>query len=79
MSRARTSAPAMRIAVPLCSIDWLPAVCPSLGVRPVSPEIIVTRASGTSSSSAAIWASAVTMPCPELDLAGEHGDAAVGS
>src|SRR5260221_185536 len=68
MSRARTSAPAMRSAVPLCSIDWLPAVCPSLGVRPVSPEIIVTRPSGTSSSSAAIWASAVTMPCPSSTL-----------
>ena len=35
---------------------------------PVSPEIIVTRASGTSSSSAAIWASAVTMPCPSSTL-----------
>src|SRR5437016_2694426 len=68
MSRARTSAPAMRSAVPLCSIDWLPAVCPSLGVRPVSPEIIVTRPSGRSSSSAAIWASAVTMPCPSSTL-----------
>jgi hypothetical protein len=41
---------------------------PLIGVRPVSPEIIVTRASGTSSSSAAIWASAVTMPCPSSTL-----------
>ncbi len=39
-SIARTSAPAMRSAVPLFSTDWLPAVWPSLGVRPVSPEIM---------------------------------------
>ena len=68
MSMAHTSAPAMRRAVPLCSIDWLPAVCPSLGVRLVSPETIVTRPSGTSSSSAAICASAVKMPCPSSTL-----------
>ena len=65
---ARTSAPAMRSAVPLFSTDWLPAVCPSFGVRPVSPEIILTRASGRSSSSAAICASAVRMPCPSSTL-----------
>ena len=34
----------------------------------VSPEIIVTRASGRSSSSAAICASAVRMPCPSSTL-----------
>ncbi len=44
----------MRNAVPLFSTDWLPAVCPSLGVRPVSAGTMVTCASGTSSSSAAI-------------------------
>src|SRR5215831_7188219 len=65
---ARTCAPASRSAVPLFSIDWLPAVTPSFGVRPVSPEIICTRSSGRSSSSAAIWASAVTMPCPSSTL-----------
>src|SRR4051812_18010514 len=64
----RTSAPAMRSAVPLWSIDWLPAVWPSLGVRPVSAETISTRASGTSSSSAAICASAVRTPCPSSAL-----------
>ena len=68
MRSARTSAPAMRNAVPLFSTDWLPAVWPSFGVRPVSPEIIVMRASGRSSSSAAIWASAVRMPCPSSTL-----------
>ena len=65
---ARTSAPARRSAVPLFSTDWLPAVMPSFGVRPVSPEIILTRASGRSSSSAAICASAVRMPCPSSTL-----------
>src|SRR4051794_35621747 len=65
---ARTSAPAMRNAVPLWSIDWLPAVWPSFGVRPVSAETISTRASGTSSSSAAICASAVTTPWPSSAL-----------
>src|SRR5882757_6948696 len=65
---ARTSAPASRSAVPLYSIDWLPDVTPSFGVRPVSPEIMWTRPSGRSSSSAAIWASAVKMPCPSSTL-----------
>ena len=41
---------------------------PLVGRAAVSPEIIVTRASGTSSSSAAIWASAVTMPWPSSTL-----------
>src|SRR5262245_3693150 len=65
---ARASAPAMRKAVPLFSTDWLPAVCPSFGVRPVSPEIMVMRSSGRSSSSAAICRSAVRMPCPSSIL-----------
>jgi len=43
-----------RIAVPSYSVDWLPAVQPSSGVRAVSPETISTRANGRSSSSAAI-------------------------
>ena len=34
----RTSAQASRSAVPLFSIDWLPAVMPSLGVRPYPPR-----------------------------------------
>src|SRR3954452_9070416 len=63
-----TSAAAIRSAVPEFSIDWLPAVWPSFGVRPVSPEIMVMRASGRSSSSAAIWANAVTIPCPSSTL-----------
>ena len=58
----------MRNAVPLFSTDWLPAVWPSFGVWPVSPEIILMRASGRSSSSAAIWASAVRMPWPSSTL-----------
>ena len=65
---ARTSAAAMRSAVPEFSTDWLPAVIPSFGVRPVSPDTMLMRASGRSSSSAAICASAVTMPCPSSTL-----------
>ena len=58
----------MRKAVPLFSTDWLPAVWPSFGVCPVSPEIILMRSSGRSSSSAAIWASAVKIPWPSSTL-----------
>src|SRR5262245_10843896 len=65
---ARTSAPTRRNAVPLFSTDWLPAVWPSFGVWPVSPEISLTRASGRSSSSAAICLSAVRMPWPSSTL-----------
>src|SRR5262249_32248741 len=65
---ARPSARASRSAMPLFSIDWLPAVSPSFGIRSVSPEIICTRSSGRSSSSAAICASAVTMPWPSSTL-----------
>src|SRR3954470_14607537 len=59
-----TSAAASRSAVPEFSIDCEPEVTPSFGVRPVSPGIMVTRASGRSSSSAGILASAGRMPCP---------------
>src|SRR5688500_9714603 len=65
---ARPSAAARRSAVPEFSIDCEPAVMPSFGVRPVSPEIMLIRVSGRSSSSAAIWASAVTIPCPSSTL-----------
>src|SRR3954471_2083725 len=68
ISIARTSAAASRSAVPEFSIDWLPEVTPSFGVRPVSAVIMLTRASGRSSSSAAICASAVTIPCPSSTL-----------
>src|SRR5262245_37232441 len=54
----------MRRAVPLFSTDWLPAVWPSFGVKPVSPDTMVMRSSGRSSSSAAICRSAVRMPWP---------------
>jgi hypothetical protein len=56
------------MAVPPYSIDWLPEVYSSSGVCAVSPEIIATRTSGRSSSSAAICASAVRMPCPSSTL-----------
>src|SRR5262249_8950197 len=65
---ARASAPAMRNAVPLFSTDWLPAVCPSLGVRPVSPDTMMMRSSGRASSSAANWRSAGRIPCPSSTL-----------
>ena len=61
---SRASAHANRSAVPLCSTDKLPAVCPSLGVRAVSPWTTSMRASSTSSSSAAICESAVPIPWP---------------
>ena len=67
-SSARASAQASRIAVPPFSIDRLPDVWPSSGVRAVSPEIIWTRVSGRSSSSAAICANAVKIPCPSSTL-----------
>ena len=59
---SRASAHAKRSAVPLCSTDREPAVWPSSGVRAVSPWIISMRLRCTSSSSAAICASAVPMP-----------------
>src|SRR5262245_388673 len=65
---ARTSAPARRNAVPLFSTDWLPAVWPSSGVWPVSPEISLMRPSGRSISSATICLSAVRMAWPSSTL-----------
>src|SRR6516162_9217274 len=76
--RARASAQASRIAVPPYSIDWLPEVWPWSGVCAVSPEIILTRASGRSSSSAAICASVVEIPRGQLELAGEDHHRPVG-
>ena len=67
-SSSRASAAANRSAVPPCSIDRLPDVTPSFGVREVSPEITTMRARSTSSSSATICASAVVMPCPSSTL-----------
>ena len=59
---SRASAHAKRSAVPLCSTEREPAVWPSFGVLAVSPWIISMRRRCTSSSSAAICASAVPMP-----------------
>src|SRR5713226_6162224 len=52
-------------------MDRLPEVTPSLGLTAVDARTICTRERSTSSSSAAIWASAVTMPCPISTLPGE--------
>ena len=54
----------MRIALAPISTDMLPAVKPSFGDAEVSVGRVTTRSSATSSSSAATWAIAVTMPCP---------------
>src|SRR5436309_628468 len=52
-------------------MDRLPEVTPSLGLTAVEARTICTREISTSSSSAAICASAVTMPCPISTLPGE--------
>src|SRR5215213_9240059 len=52
-------------------MERLPDVTPSLGLAAVDARIICTRDSSISSSSAAICASAVTMPCPISTLPGE--------
>ena len=65
---SRASAQANRRAVPLCSTERLPAVCPSFGVCAVSPLTTWMRSRLTSSSSAAICESAVPMPCPSSIL-----------
>ncbi len=75
---ARTSAPAMRSAVPLFSIDWLPAVCPSFGVRPVSAETIVDARERHIELLGRDLRERGHDALAELDLAGEHGDRAVG-
>ena len=49
-------------------IDRLPNVTPWSGVSSVSPWIMVTRSSGTDSSSAAICVIAVRMPVPSSTL-----------
>ncbi len=63
-----TSAQARRIAMPPISIDWLPAVYHSSGDCLVSPATSDSRSRLTSSSSAAICAMAVSMPCPSSTL-----------
>src|SRR5467141_2971834 len=65
---SRASAQANRNAVPLCSTDRLPAVCPSSGVSAVSPWTMAMRFRSRSSSSAAICDSAVPMPWPSSIL-----------
>src|SRR4029450_5311821 len=52
-------------------MERLPEVTPSLGLLAVDARIICTRERSISSSSAAICASAVTMPCPISTLPGE--------
>src|SRR3954447_16845488 len=52
-------------------MERLPEVTPSLGLAAVDTRIICTRDRSISSSSAAICASAVTMPCPISTLPGE--------
>ena len=64
----RACAPATLRAVPLSSIERLPAVKPSLGVMSVRPETILMRSTSTSSSSATICVSAVRMPWPNSTL-----------
>ena len=49
-------------------MDRLPAVMPSSGLRSVAAEVIRTRPTSTSSSSAAICASAVRTPWPSSTL-----------
>src|SRR6202000_563322 len=67
----RTSAQTCRIARPECCTERLPDVTPSLGLPAVDARLIGTRPISTSSSSAAIWANAVTMPCPISTFPGE--------
>ena len=61
-------AAALRMAVPLSCIEWLPAVTPSSGVRAVSAVTSSMLAGGTASSSAATWISAVFSPWPSSAL-----------
>ncbi len=61
-------AAALRIAMPLSSIEWLAAVKPSFMVRPVSAVWIEIPAGSTPSSSAATMTSAVEMPWPRSAL-----------
>src|SRR5258707_8597017 len=59
------------MARPDCCTERLPEVTPSLGLATVDARAICTRPISTSSSSAAICASAVTMPCPISTFPGE--------
>src|SRR6266550_684872 len=59
------------MARPDCCTERLPDLTPSLGLAAVDARTIRTRPISTSSSSAAIWASAVTMPCPISTFPGE--------
>src|SRR6201991_1972551 len=59
------------MARPDCCTERLPEVTPSFGLPAVEARTICTRPISTSSSSAAIWASAVTMPCPISTLPAE--------
>src|SRR5215218_6423274 len=52
-------------------MERLPEVTPSLGLTAVEARTIWMRERSTSSSSAAIWANAVTIPCPISTLPGE--------
>src|ERR1700681_5096974 len=52
-------------------MERLPDVTPSFGLPVVDARTIRTRPISRSSSSAAIWASAVTMPCPISTFPGE--------
>ena len=63
-TRARNSAVTSRTERPDTSIDWLELVGPSSGASCVSPDRMVMRSRATSSSSAAICASAVSTPWP---------------
>ena len=64
ISTVRASAAAARTAGPNMRVDCDPHVPWSHGQRSVSPMTMVMESSGTPSSSAAIWASEVWMPCP---------------
>ena len=68
----------MRSAVPLFSIDWLPAVMPSFGVRPVSPETMRDARERQVELLGRDLRERGEDALPEFDLAGEHGRGAVG-
>ena len=69
---ARTSAQAIRSAVPLFSIDWLPAVWPSFGVwRGVAGNHLEARQRQIEFLGGDLRERGEDA-LPELDLAGEH-------
>src|ERR1700674_4539070 len=59
------------MARPDCRTERLPDVTPSFGLAAVEARHIRTRPVSTSSSSAAVWARAVTMPWPISTFPGE--------